>query len=320
MDKVSRQHQLINYLQSAKYFPISIQNIANRFNCSERTIRRDITSNWEKGSPWYILENTIRLDKSRIGAFQIHEHWFTQEELEALFVLIQTITNLSPGTLKNHTNSFISRLDQLLKEKISQTNLASKIKLIEIADRPIPLNIFQNVISALLESKKIKIKFWNRHSNQTSYRVISPIQLVRYKDNWKLDAWCHSKEAIRTFSLEAIQDAILLKEEAIHVEESLLKNHLQSSYGIFSGQPNCQAVIQFSPYIARWIQYENWHPQQQSEWDTEGNYILKLPYNQDQEIIQDILKYGAHAKVLQPIELQEKIKQKLKDAIEVYSQ
>ena len=31
-------------------------------------------------------------------------------------------------------------------------------------------------------------------------RDISPQRLVHYGDNWYLDAWCHTKQALRSFS------------------------------------------------------------------------------------------------------------------------
>lgn len=320
MSKTDRQRQFIEYLKSAQSFPISIQSLAQRFECSERTIRRYIEDHSAKGSPWYILQNAIGLDKSRKQAIQLHDYWFTKEELEALFTLNQIITQLSPGTLKTQLETLISRMSKLLKDETQQTDLAIKVKLIEIADRIIQPQVFQTITAALTENKRIQIEFWSRENNQTTNRTVSPLQLVRYKDNWKIDAWCHQKNALRTFSLEAINQVQLIEKSIKEISPQKIKSHFESSYGIFAGKANKQAVIQFTPYIARWVQYENWHPQQQSQWDKNGNYLLTLPYNQDQELIQDILKFGAHAKVLQPIELKEKIKQKLKETLENYSQ
>jgi len=318
MNKTDRQRQLIEYLKSAKTFPIAVKSLAERFERCERTILRDITEQSEKGSAWYILDNTVYVDKSRKQTIQLHDYWFTKEELEALFSLNQIISQLSPGSLKTQLETLIARMSKLLKDETQQTDLAAKVKLIEIADRTIQPQVFQNITAALTENKRLKIEFWSRENNQTTNRTVSPLQLVRYKDNWKIDAWCHLKQGLRIFSLEAINQADVINESVIEIDDKTLQNHYQTSYGIFAGQANKQAVIQFTPYIARWVQYENWHPQQQSQWDKNGNYLLTLPYNQDQELIQDILKYGADAKVLQPIELQEKIKQKLKETLAEY--
>ena len=35
-------------------------------------------------------------------------------------------------------------------------------------------------------------------------REVSPQRLVHYRDNWYLDAWCHLREDVRSFSIDAI--------------------------------------------------------------------------------------------------------------------
>jgi len=86
-----------------------------------------------------------------------------------------------------------------------------------------------------------------------------------------------------------------------------LDNELASGYGIFSGAETHQAVLRFSPRIARWVSRELWHSQQQSEYDESGYYILQIPYSQDTELIMDILKHGSEVEVLQPPELRRKV-------------
>ena len=38
-----------------------------------------------------------------------------------------------------------------------------------------------------------------------SERTVSPQRLSYYRDNWYLDAWCHLREGLRTFALDAIE-------------------------------------------------------------------------------------------------------------------
>src|SRR5262245_54106511 len=65
---------------------------------------------------------------------------------------------------------------------------------------------FQLIAGALLEGKRLHLQYWNREKQERTTRDLSPQRLVHYRENWLLDAWCHEKNALRTFSLEAIEE------------------------------------------------------------------------------------------------------------------
>ena len=52
--------------------------------------------------------------------------------------------------------------------------------------------------------------------------------------------------------------------------------------------------------------------------DGRGYYILEFDYNQDPELVMDILKYGSAVEVLAPADLRKKVIGHLKDAIASY--
>ena len=318
MTKAERQRQIVEYM-SAIHNSVSFTELAEQFDCKQRTIRRDFDYFIkEKNAPWFILNNSAHKDQSRKDAVELHGYWFDRQEIEALFVLNQVVEQLSPGTLKKQIEPFEKRIKSLLKNEITGLNLGNFVKLIEIADRKVDTDIFQLVTQSLSEQKQLKIRFWSRESNETQNRTISPLQLVRYKDNWKVDAWCHTKKALRTFSLEAMKDIKMIQKPTQKIAPQKLKQHFESSYGIFAGRANKLAIIKFSPYIARWVKYEQWHPEQVGQWALDNSYQLQIPYHKDEELLQDIIKYADHAEILAPPELREKAKQKLKQALENY--
>lgn len=319
MDKSQRQKALIQYLKTA-HFPVSLTYLAAHFDCSMKTLRRDLKYvYYEQNAPWFVSNNKVYQDTTRQEAIELQSFWFGREELESLFALNQIIEELSPGGLKNQLLPFKKRLDELLTTQGNSHPLSHKIKLLEMAGRQVDDGVFQTVIQALAENKRLHIRFWNRYIDETRERVISPQKLVRYRDNWLLDAYCHWRKALRSFSLETIQSIELTTQVSTHISSDKLDEHFQSSYGIYAGKADKKAVLKFSPYLSRWVQSENWHPNQVGQWDLDGSYQLTLPYENDTELVQEILKYGEHLEVLEPQELRDKIQQKLKNALHVYA-
>ena len=93
-------------------------------------------------------------------------------------------------------------------------------------------------------------------------RLISPQQLVHYRDNWYVDAWCHLRRGLRSFSVDAITECELLDLEAKEFDPEMVRESMQSGYGIFGGRVKDWAKITFNAERARWVQNEEWHPDQ----------------------------------------------------------
>jgi len=141
---------------------------------------------------------------------------------------------------------------------------------------------------------------------------------VHYRDNWYLDAWCHEREALRSFSLDRIATAQRQSAVAQEVNVQTLELHYTQAYGIFAGEATHTAQLHFSAKRARWVADEQWHPQQQARFLDDGRYELRIPYRDPRELVMDILKYGADIEVVAPEELRQKVKEALIAAVEQY--
>lgn len=72
------------------------------------------------------------------------------------------------------------------------------------------------------------------------------------------------------------------------------------------------------PDRARWVSSEQWHGQQEGSFDNDGYYTLEVDYNQDPELVMDILKHGSEVDVIGPATLRNKVATELKKAAQKY--
>jgi predicted DNA-binding transcriptional regulator YafY len=91
------------------------------------------------------------------------------------------------------------------------------------------------------------------------------------------------------------------------VDDQELQANFAQSYGIFSGRAVHQVKLKFNPQRARWVATELWHPDQKGSTLPDGSYVLEFPYNQDHELLMDIMKHGSAVEVLEPPELRNKL-------------
>ena len=142
--------------------------------------------------------------------------------------------------------------------------------------------------------------------------------LVHYRDNWYVDAWCHLRNDLRNFSIDAITELQVLDAAAKEVTARSIYDALGAGYGIFGGSPKAMAVLRFTKERARWVSRETWHPQQESRFDADGSYVLSVPYSDDREIVGDIMRFGADVQVLEPTELRSTVQRGLLEAVGRY--
>jgi predicted DNA-binding transcriptional regulator YafY len=169
------------------------------------------------------------------------------------------------------------------------------------------------------QGKRLQLRYFTRSSAEHSEREVSPQRLVYYRDNWYLDAWCHLREGLRTFALDAVAEAREMDMQALEVSQPDLDVHHASSYGIFSGPPKHLAVLRFGAHRARWVAKERWHRDQEGRFLDDGRYELSVPYSNALELIMDVLKYGSDVEVLEPRELREAVAERLRAALAVYA-
>ena len=213
----------------------------------------------------------------------------------------------------------LSRLSGILggkEDSIDEIN--KRIRVEVIGNRQFNLEHFQVIGSALLKRKRLIIDYYARSTNQTTTREISPQRLVYYKGNWYLDAWCHLKGDIRSFSVDSIKCKETIETKAEDISDKKLDETLSEGYGIFSGSNIQWVTLKFTQERARWVSTEKWHPKQKGEFLEDGSYQLSFPYSQDPELIMDIMKYGSDVKVVEPKALKEKIHKILIEAVRNY--
>lgn len=320
MDRFDRIYSLHQLFVNARY-PVSRKVLEQKMECSCATIERTIEDMRDYlGAP-------LKYDRSANGyfydeadgAYQLPGLWLNGDELNALLVVQELLGNLQPGLLDEQLAPLKQRIKEILALKpLGGGEVGRRVRILQMAARKVNNATFSLLASALVQRERVAIQYRGRGRGETTQRTISPQYLVHYRDNWYLDAWCHEREALRSFSLDCIAEAHRKSTQAIDVAQHILEAHYTQAYGIFAGAVTETAVLHFTTERARWVVDEQWHPQQQARFLDDGRYELCIPYSDPRELMMDILKYGADVEVVAPLELRQAVKAQLERAAVQY--
>ncbi|MDO9519026.1 MAG: WYL domain-containing protein [Pseudohongiella sp.] len=309
MDKLDRIQQL-HQLFTARRHPIKMSELAEHLECTPKTVSRliEVMRNYlfapiefVKGKGWAYIDTPHE-------RFQLPGLWLTANELQSMALLLHVLENFGNGLLNEELKAVEQEIHKLLNtRKIKPETLMNRIKVLPLGNRSIPNEVFLRVGDALLKTRQITFRYKD-FKNKPSTRTVSPQSLLYYRDNWYLDAWCHTKDDLRIFSLARIERVFTTDENvpATLIPQQEREQHFAGSYGIFAGRASQTATLRFHSGIAREISMQQWHPQQVGQWDND-EYVLSFPYGDERELVLDLMRYVPDVVVEQPTALRQSV-------------
>lgn len=322
MDRTERFYKIDALLQANRFVPI--ERMLRELEVSKATFKRDIEYMRERlNAPieWNRDEGGYRYAGLRDDRQQaLPGLWFNSSEAYALLMMQALLAEMQPGLLGAHIEPLKARLRAVIESgQHPASDVESRVRLLNVAVRAVPDKNFEVAAKALLRRERLEINYYGRGRDEASIREVSPQLLIHYRGNWYLAAWCHKQKGMRSFAMDAIQQATVLTKAAKVISKRELDSFVGQGYGIFSGATVRWATLRFSAERARWVSRELWHPLQRSIQDIDGKLVLELPFTDMRELSMDILRHGRHVEVLEPSELRLLVQAEMRQALEQYS-
>ena len=320
MNSTERLHK-IHHMLTQRHI-VTTEQFVNELQVSVSTIKRDLTFLRDR------LNAPVKFDYELGGyCFEKIQHvgpkyempglWFNDSELHALVTMQKLLNELQPGLISPYLDPLQAKLQAILcSMKDSPEEISNRILILAPNKRELPLENFEVVATAVVRRRRLKIVHFNRGTQTKTERIVSPQQLVYYRDNWYLDSWCHLRKDIRSFAVDAIVSAELMPDKAKDVSLNRLREELSEGYGIFSGKQLQWAKLRITNVAAEWASKRIWHSNQKSTVDADGSLLLEVPYTDDRELIQDISAWLPHVEVILPNSLREKLSEILSASLD----
>jgi len=321
MSNTERVYKIEQLLRARGH--VSMRELIDELEVSRATLKRDLDYLRDRlGAPieYDALVNGYRFaGNSREQRHELPGLWFDERELYSLLMAHQLLSEIdSDGAISRHLQPLLERIHQVLGGGARAQALAERVKIVAPAKRPVPQRWFERVCEALLARRRLQMRYLTRGRREVSERTVSPQRLTHYRSTWYLDAWCHTRQRLLRFALDAIEDAQVLDEPAREIAPAQVQQQMDAGYGIFAGATPRWARLRFDPQAAMWASREQWHPQQQGRWLDDGGYELRVPFVDETEIAMDVLRQGPEVRVLEPASLAALVARRHAEAAAVY--
>lgn len=323
MTRMVRLHLIDQLLNSRA--SVTLSEFLDTLEVSQATFKRDLEYLRDQLNAPIVYDRDINAYRfERRGAhrpkYELPGLWLDGDEAHALLAATSLLEGIEPGLLGAQIAPLKSRLRMLMSTaSIDPELIGQRIRLVQNQRRVIPTRHFQKVTRATLEGLRLTITHHNRNTGERTTREISSQRLTHYRENWYVEAWCHTREAIRSFGLDAIEEVAVTATPAQLVPQADLDAMLGSGFGIFNGTDVQWAVLRFTPSRAQYVRKQVWHPQQKAGWLEDGSYELEVPFTDARELINEILWHGDQVIVLAPPQLRDKLTLSLRETLARYA-
>jgi proteasome accessory factor B len=263
----------------------------------------------------YILKAPLQYDYDKNGyfytaKFKLPEVRMTEGELAALLVIGQLRRSYQGAGFEEVLEQALSILTGSLDDFVRQ-DAASLDQVLQVEIEPFPqidLAVFQELLLAIRNRESIIIKYFSGQKAVVVDKPCDPYYLLNFKDNWYLVAFCHEKQDFRDFLCSRVLAVEHTNVTFLPDPDFSLDQHKKDSQLFASEAPSIEIVAEFDKYAAHWIRLKKVHVSQKVLERSDGSLEVSFQVSSLENIMRWILSFGEHARILAPLELQERVR------------
>ncbi len=289
------------------------EDLAKTFETSKRTIYRDIEALCEAGVPLLSIPGR---GYSLMEGYFLPPLSFTTDEATMLLLGSEFMAHNFDAQYRVAARDASRKITSVLPEKLRDdvAYLQMNIRFITAEQRPAEVMMLQQVRRAIIERVTVRFTYSKRfgqdgQDTQTT-RDADPYSLIYVTGTWHMTAYCHMRKDIRIFRLDRM-DALEVLPQAFVRQTHIVQAEHQGR------QRNTTVRVLFDHMVIRWVRESRNYFIVEEEETAEG-FLVTLQIRQESEIVQWLLGWGRHARVLEPESLRHRLVDEVKGILELY--
>lgn len=200
MTRLTRLTNILLHLQSRRV--VTAQELANKFEITQRTVYRDIRALEEAGVP---IIGEVGKGYSLTDGYRIPPVMFTQQEINALLTAQQYFQKNADKSAYNDLTSVVTKIKAIIRysEKEKAEKLEERLHIFSNKQTN-ETNWLSTIQLAITNCLVLKIKYHTFYSDTVSNRFVEPLGVYLTKGNWIMVAFCRLRNELREFRMDRI--------------------------------------------------------------------------------------------------------------------
>ena len=292
---------------------LGVMDIARQLDVNRRTIYRDLSFLEEQGVPLWQVDGRYGINRARYLANVRLTFQEAMSLVMAGLLLSRTIDERNP-----HVINALRKLAGILPPSLLAhlERAIDRVRTHDDGHRQVA--VLEAIAEGWGTGYKVKVGYRSPRSGILRQRTIAPYAIEPTPSGFYVI--CHDDWAddLRTFKLDRLESAMVLKKQYTIPEDFDLEAHLATGWRIMAGDEQNEVVLRFTPAITSRVYERQWHSSQKLEETTNGGCIMRVRVAQPLEMQPWIRSWGGQVEVLAPAWLREQIGAELHQAAAQY--
>jgi len=246
--------------------------------------------------------------------YSIHNISVNESDLKAMNNAIQILKQFKDFSMFREMNGVLQKLE----DSVNSVQEKSIIHL-DKNERLKGLEYIDILYNSILNKKVLKILYKSFTARKSNYFTVHPQLLKEYNNRWFLICW--HKQKIYNLALDRIEEITVLEKEKYTDKNINADEYFSDAIGVtVSPEQRGRNVIFFvEKSNAPYVKTKPFHHSQEILEEKENGTIFKICVQINYELERLLLGFGESLVVYQPVQLKERISQKLKKAFNNYN-
>lgn len=158
-------------------------------------------------------------------------------------------------------------------------------------------------------------KFWDV---ETTVRTVKPIAIKESQHRWYLVAFDNKNGNLRNFGFDRISD-LRISDTKFKLMPFDIEKEYRHAFGVETYAPAQKVVLEFTWQQGNYIKSFPLHSSQKVLSDTDNALLVELFIHPTNDLIMELMRFGAEVKVVEPEMLRNTIRDRVSDMIKLYS-
>jgi proteasome accessory factor C len=318
-DQVARLLALVPYIQS--HDEVSVQQAADDFGVPPTQIVRDLNVLWFCGLPGVGMGDLIEVDMEALeeaGVIRVSNADYLSRplrlgssEASALIVALRALRDGSDEAVRPVVDRTLAKLEAAAGDGAA---MAARVDVRLPESDPRMAELRETLQHAVDQGRQVSLGYYVPARDESTERVVDPLQLVSAEGHTYLDAWCHLAEDQRLFRLDRISAAAML-ESPSEPHPDVTPRDLAD--GLFQPSPDDMPATLLLEPAARWV--AEYYPVESVSEAGHGRLRVTLRVGDPGWLTRLLLRLGDSATVESPAEVAQSVRRVAADALANYA-
>lgn len=317
-EKLLKIQRVMNLLQEkTPYGGITVAEIAEKEGISQKTVRRRLeTIEIKLGTP--LREETAVENGIKVTRYSLNGYYLSglspKDAVAMLLGMSQQKASALSDSVKDVRKALVSSLtarkystaDFPFETLLERTYIVEE----ELIDPAVTGGVFSRLLEALLDSKRIYLKYHTASRGEETERLVEPYGIACKRQNWYLVGYCNLRKGIRIFRVDQIRHVRICHLEAgfPYPEGFCLKEYMQDSWGIIKDDDVRDVLLKVSPEGAYLFDVMRYHRSQEITGRNEdGSILVSYRVAGIREMTGWIVNWGGAVEVIRPEDLRKNV-------------